>query len=304
MNSGGLPRQEHGGPQRGRRAGVVGGRGFLGARIAQGLRDDGWLVEVFSLEQPLLLDGGVVTPEAHDLDLVIWAATRNTPAIAAERPELIQQEIDEVAASLRALSVAAPRAQVVFLSSGGTVYGGGSTSHREGDELLPESAYGRLKVELEKVVLTLCARAAILRVANAYGPGQGAQNAQGVLGYWLHAIRAGEPITVYGNPASARDYIYIDDITSAVVAVARRDTAAAPQRIYNVGSGVATSLEELLTLVKQVVRVPIDIVYQAGRGFDLSSSKLDSSLIERELGWRAQTPLHVGVARMWEWTNI
>ncbi|AWE41956.1 MULTISPECIES: NAD-dependent epimerase/dehydratase family protein [unclassified Actinobaculum] len=284
------------------RVGVVGGTGFLGSRIAEALRGNGWEVEVFSLEKPLLLARGVIASEAHDIDLVVWAATRNTPAVAAQHPELVQQELDEVTVTLDALRAAAPQSRVVFLSSGGTVYGGGSTNHRECDALHPESAYGRLKVELEQVVLAACDRAVILRVANAYGPGQGAHNAQGVLGYWLHAISRGEPITVYGNPASARDYVFVDDITAAVVAVANNATDVT-QHIYNVGSGTATSLADLLHIVRTATGAHFDVIYEQGRGFDLTSSKLDSTLIERELGWRAATQLPLGVRRMWEWIN-
>ena len=131
---------------------------------------------------------------------------------------------------------------MVLVSSGGTVYDPAvPPPYPESAPTRPRTAYGRAKLALEGQRSPAAGLPdwVTLWVANVYGPGQPAVSGQGVDGYWLRAAAEGEPLTVYGNPDSTRDYVYVGDVAEAMLATHR---AAVPPPVVNVGSGEPTSL--------------------------------------------------------------
>jgi UDP-glucose 4-epimerase len=115
----------------------------------------------------------------------------------------------------------------------------------------------------------------------------------------MGAALASEPLHLYGHPTATRDYVYVDDVASAVVA-AHRATHVPP--IVNVGSGVATTLKELVGALERVVAPrAIDVVEHAARDTDTEHSVLDVSLAREALGWQPQVDLEHGVRQMWKW---
>ncbi len=286
-----------------RRVGIVGGTGFIGSRITAAFRHRGWITRVFTLEDPLLKFDGQLSEDTESLDALVWSASRNTPSSAAKDPRLADEEFAEVDMTLAAVRERVPGIHAAFLSSGGTVYGPSDQAHREEESLSPATPYGKLKVDLERLFLDTFDKASVLRVANAYGPGQAGQNAQGVLAHWLPALRRNQPIVVFGNPAAARDYIFVDDVADALTEVLFTNEGLAQHSIFNVGSGVATSLESLLDVVREVTGCTLHVDYQRGRGFDLLSSHLDITSITSRTSWRPTTNLVDGVAAMWEWVR-
>lgn len=281
--------------------GIVGGTGFIGSRITALFAANGWATKVFTLEDPLVSPDGHLAEHTDVLDVLVWSASRTTPASAAHNPDLARREFDEVQMTLQAVRQRNPRLHIVFLSSGGTVYGNGRQAHREDEPLDPTTPYARLKVELEELFLMSFDRATVLRVANAYGPGQGGASAQGVLAHWLPAILDDKPLEVFGNPLSARDYVYVDDIAEALYATVQLDSRSRRYSVFNVGAGISTSLEELLDVVRYVTGEDIKVRYEPSRGFDLISSHLDTTRICSQTLWRPRTSLCDGVSAMWDW---
>ena len=281
--------------------GVVGGTGFIGTRITRFFEAAGWTTKVFTLESPVLDENGVVSPLVDDLDVLVWSASKNTPATAAADPQSARAEYLEVSATLDAVRQISPSIHGAFMSSGGTVYGDSERSHREDELLVPDSPYASLKVALENLFIENLESSTILRVANAYGPGQGGQNAQGVLAHWLPAIFRNEPVSIFGNPHAARDYVYVDDIAQAVVQAVTVTQRESGKNTFNIGSGHATSLETLLSIVRDVTGRDIEVSYQAGRDFDLSTACLDITAITDRTDWRPQTDVTTGIGAMWEW---
>lgn len=142
------------------------------------------------------------------------------------------------------------------------------------------------------------ARAVILRISNAYGPGQRLGKGQGVIGHWMAAAARGEPLHVYGDPAATRDYIYVDDVVEAMETVLALDQAVDVPAILNIGSGVPTALGELAEIVAELVG-GAKIIHEPGRAFDVRDTWLDVRLARDTVGWVPRTPLVEGLARTW-----
>lgn len=280
------------------RVAIVGANGFIGSRVRALFEESGWACDSYTSEYPIF-DGETVNFRTGVPDVLVWAASRCTPKIANDSPEIADAELAEVRQTLSAVLLQAPRLRTIFLSSGGTVYGDQATAHREEETLAPLGNYGQLKSRLEEVFLASGGDPVILRVANAYGPGQTGAGAQGVLAVWMGAILNREPFRVLGSLDAARDYVYVDDVARAVFAVASEPSLG--HRVFNVGSGVPTTLRELIEHLREVVGLRFEVEHDPSRGFDANVSYLDVGRIERELGWRAETMLPSGIAQMWQW---
>ncbi|MDP3716260.1 MAG: NAD-dependent epimerase/dehydratase family protein [Acidobacteriota bacterium] len=139
----------------------------------------------------------------------------------------------------------------------------------------------------------------IARVTNPYGPGQPeSRTAYGIVNRLIHLALAGKPLTVYGDGAQRRDYIYVDDLVTALVMLAESPVSAG--RAYNVGSGTGTRLIDMARTVIEIAgggRVEhVDWPALAGQ-IETGDFIADISRIERELGWRPAIGLRDGLER-------
>jgi UDP-glucose 4-epimerase len=141
-----------------------------------------------------------------------------------------------------------------------------------------------------------------LRLSNVYGPGQRTSAGYGVVGHWMEAMRAGQPVTILGSPAARRDYLHVSDAVAALLAVrsrfARLRLSAAPV-VLNVGSGVPTSLAELHLLLEDVVGGPIRVSHRPARAFDRRDTWLDVTRVTAVLDWAPAMSLTDGLADTW-----
>lgn len=180
-----------------------------------------------------------------------------------------------------------PGARLVFLSSGGTVYGdAGPRPLPESTPRSPLSSYGISKLAAEQYLsehrLRVGNPATSLRVGNAYGPGQRVERGQGAVAAFLAAARDGATVPFYGSGDVTRDYVHVDDVAQAVSAVV--DLAEPPLAI-NVGTGVGTSLTELHRMVEQVTGRPVRRALLPARPVDLPVNVLDVTLARDLWGW-------------------
>lgn len=278
---------------------VVGAAGLIGGAVVRACGEAAIAALPLTLDRPLVLDGAV-DDDARGVRTVVWSASRINPRMAAEHPELIAADLADLSRAIDALTALPTPPRLITFSSGGTVYGPpGVPPFKETDSVHPVNAYGEAKLAIEALLAASGLDTVVLRVANAYGPGQRAAHGQGVLAYWMESILAGEPVHLYGDPAATRDYVYIDDIATAVLAAQR---AVAPPAIVNVGSGTATTLDHLLDALRPVVGPrSIHVVRHPPRPTDTLHSTLDSSLARTALGWEPSVSLADGVAAMWRW---
>lgn len=191
--------------------------------------------------------------------------------------------------------------RLIYASSGGTVYGADAqVPTPEGAACNPITMYGAGKLAIENVLRVYARQGGlnlkILRISNPYGPWQSGRKGQGVIGTWLKHALAGNVIEVWGDGSIVRDYIYIDDVVVAVHAVLG-DSGS--ERVFNIGSGVGTSLCNILDLIKALH--PVEVVRRAARQVDVPVSVLDISAARRHLGWQPTVSISEGLARTSKW---
>ena len=137
-------------------------------------------------------------------------------------------------------------------------------------------------------------RSRVLRVSNAYGPGQRIHRGQGVIGEFVHAVAHNQPVTIFGSGRNIRDYIYVDDIAGAVHLAVVADIP----RVINVGSGVGVSLLQIVEQLEHVSGRSIDVDSQPARSFDIESIVLDVSAFTALMG-TSLTAFTDGLERTW-----
>jgi len=142
-------------------------------------------------------------------------------------------------------------------------------------------------------------RYTVARVTNPFGPGQPAGRVTyGVVNRMIHLALADQPIPIYGDGLQRRDYVYVDDVSEALVQLA--ENTAADGRAFNVGSGVGTALIEMARAIigaaggGHITHVPWP---RLAEQIETGDFVADVSRIAREIGWRPRTPLSDGLAR-------
>lgn len=187
-------------------------------------------------------------------------------------------------------------AAVVFASTGGALYGNAApVPTPEEHPPAPLAPYGASKQAGEAYVGTwgrfYGLPNVVLRLGNVYGPRQNPHGEAGVVAIFSDRMLSGEPPVLYGNGTPTRDYVHVHDVARAFVAAAQGARAGT----YNVGWGIETSVRELLNVLRPLVDDSPEPRLAPLRPGELQRSALDSTKIERELGWQPQIPLQRGV---------
>jgi UDP-glucose 4-epimerase len=299
-----------------RRAVVLGGTGFIGAHLVQALVEEGWYVTLLSRRAvPLNVrtwhSGQVdyLVGDLADLALLDSALRGSDTCIhlvhGSVPGDLVVDHSAEILATLiptvKLLSMLAARRirHLVYVSSGGTVYGQAvSLPIAEDHPTHPISGYGVAKLAIEKYVElfaeTRGLNAAILRPSNVYGPGQRLDRMQGAVGIFLSRILLGQPIQIWGDGSVIRDYLYVMDLVRAMLMV----MADVAPGVWNVGTGVGTSIRDVVVLLEEATRLTAAIDYAPARRYDVSSNVLDASRLRCAFGWTPTVDLRQGIQRM------
>lgn len=190
--------------------------------------------------------------------------------------------------------------KVVFLSSGGTVYGKEHTGVcREEEEAFPITAYGVQKLGIEKILYLyqhmygLDYR--IVRLSNPYGPYQRPDGVQGAVTTFTWRALHDKPIEVYGDGSVVRDYIYIEDAIDGILRIAER---RGNFRLYNLGSGTGHSLKEVLQVITGVTDKTPQVIYKSNRSVDVPINILDISRFRQDFGCFEPIGLEEGIGRL------
>ena len=292
---------------------VMGGSGFIGTNLCRALSGRVHTLKAFSRSpadiegvewiQGDYLNSDDIVRALEDVDVVFHLISTSTPASSNADPLAdAQQNILQTLQLLEACRAKQVK-RVIFISSGGTVYGDAKVlptpeSHPE----QPICAYGISKLAIEKY-LHLYERlygitAIVLRVSNPYGPYQYALKRQGVIGSFIAKALAGRPIEIWGDGSTVRDFIYIDDVIDALLKSVSYD---GDFRVFNVGSGKGASLSEIVSVVSQVVRKDLRVAYAHSRPVDVEKNILDCTLVQKEFGWRAVNSLEEGFLKTVLW---
>jgi UDP-glucose 4-epimerase len=188
--------------------------------------------------------------------------------------------------------------QVVFASTGGAIYGECDGPVREDAPRRPLSPYGVSKLAGEEY-LTAYNRLygtghVSLRYANVYGPRQDPKGEAGVVSIFFGRLAEGEQPRIFGDGRQTRDYVYAGDVASATLA------AVGNAGVFNVGTGIETSVLELFELCRRVTGSELEAEHAEPRLGELQRSVLDVTRAERELGWRPEVGLEDGLRRTWD----
>lgn len=187
--------------------------------------------------------------------------------------------------------------KVVFISSGGTVYGKEvNCPLKEKTVTNPISSYGIQKVTIEKLLYLyrymygLDYR--IIRLANPYGPYQRPNGVLGAVTNFTYKALKGEEIAVYGDGSVVRDFIYIDDAVRAIMKIVNGENK---HLIFNLGCGYGTSIKEVLETIQAALGIEMNVVYKEGRKVDVPVNYLDISRYEKYYGALNPVSLFDGV---------
>jgi UDP-glucose 4-epimerase len=295
---------------------ILGGGGFIGTALARRLCENNFNVHILSKHFPareiepnmIFYHGNLenkkilerVLPECKT---VIHLASSTTPGSSSRQPAL---EADKnITPTLRFLDILQgyENVHVIFVSSGGTLYGNPeSTPVNETHPINPLSFHGAGKVALETFLRTFSTlpekNATIVRPSNVYGPGQPLRSGFGVIRTMLEHVLRGTVMEIWGDGMSVRDFLYIDDMLSALI---RLIDFPYDNNTYNVGSGIGYSLNQLKEIIETVSGKKLSAVYRPSRKSDVKTIVLDSSLLSKQTKWHPTVSLEQGIELTWKW---
>jgi UDP-glucose 4-epimerase len=199
--------------------------------------------------------------------------------------------------------------KVIFMSSGGTVYGiPREIPLSEEHPCNPLCSYGITKLGVEKyleVFRNTCGlEYVVLRGANPFGEGQNTSRPLGAVGVFLHRLLQNQAIDIWGDGRVVRDFFYVKDLAQALYRSMRYQPPDKGVRIFNVGSGCGLSLVELLENIAEITGKTPRLRFRPPRGIDVPANILDTRRIVAMLGWKPQVGLKEGLKRTWEWMKI
>jgi UDP-glucose 4-epimerase len=187
--------------------------------------------------------------------------------------------------------------KLIFLSSGGTVYGNPLyTPIDENHPTQPRSSYGIVKLAIEKYCYLYNElhdmKTVVLRLSNPYGPGQLGTGIQGAVPVFTHKALSGEPIEVWGDGSVIRDYIHIDDVSAAIISAIEYQGT---ETVFNIGSGLGTSINEIIVAIEQSLEQKVKVNYLPARALDVSVSVLNIAKAAKELEWTPKVLFESGI---------
>ncbi|MDB4881724.1 MAG: nucleoside-diphosphate-sugar epimerase, partial [Gemmatimonadetes bacterium] len=202
-----------------------------------------------------------------------------------------------------------PKTRIVFSSTGGAIYGDQTTPPNvETFAKNPESPYAVAKLAVENY-LAYYGRvhgleSVVLRLGNVYGPRQDPHGEAGVVAIFCGRILDKQPLTVFGDGMQTRDYIYVSDVVDVTHRAATRALPPAQlldSRAFNVGTGIATDVMRLASVLMEAGHAKIPVVHAPERPGEQRTSYLDVRKAKHFLDWEPVVSLEDGLARSYEW---
>lgn len=190
--------------------------------------------------------------------------------------------------------------KIVFLSSGGTVYGKLHAGIcREEEEAFPITSYGVQKLAIEKMLYLYYEMHGldyrIVRLSNPYGPYQRPNGVQGVVSTFTYRAMHDQPIEVFGDGTVVRDYIYIEDAVEGILKIAN---GKGRYRLYNLGRGEGATVLDVIDAIAKVLGKRPEVIFKPGRPVDVPVNVLDVTRFEQDFGMFYRTPLREGIRRL------
>jgi len=305
---------------------VTGGAGFIGSHVAEALLASGWTVTVlYNLSSgkraqvpagARFVDADIRSPAAAalirdgDFDLVCHLAAQIDVRKSVADPRFdVDVNIGGTLNLVEAVRASGRPTRFLFASTGGAVYGDLVTPPNvETFAKNPESPYGIAKFSVE-LYLAYYARVhgldyVALRFANVYGPRQDPHGEAGVVAIFCQRILAGTPLTVFGDGAQTRDYVYVGDVARAHVLAAGLPAipaGAVDDRAFNLGTAVETSVTDLARGLLAVSGRTVPMQHAPARPGEQQRSVVSIDKARTGLGWSPAVPLADGLRHTFDW---
>ncbi len=297
---------------------VLGANGFLGSHLVDSLISQNHFVRAFDkyvddktrftpsnnieLFPGEFLNESDLAKSLENIDYVFHLVSTTTPISSEDNPLV---EIDtNIRYSVELFSKCVEKRvkKVIFASSGGSIYGNASLD-KINEDILPEpiSPYAIGKLTVEKFLSYFRAKygleSVVYRISNPYGSRQSLNARQGVIPIFLNQVINDEPITIYGDGSMVRDYIYVSDVVKMI----SRSFIEAKSPIYNLGSGVGVSVNEIVESIYSVVGQTTKLNHVATPSTFVQKNVLDVTRFVDEFGIVAEMSIYDGIKATWEY---
>jgi UDP-glucose 4-epimerase len=297
---------------------VTGGAGFIGSHLADALLAEGHRVVILddlSTGQRARLPAAArfVEGDIRSFDLAGLLHEERPAAVFHHAAQIdVRRSVADpvfdaevnVLGTIRIAQacLAAGVRQLVFASSGGAIYGDPEGfAAAEDHPMNPVSPYGTAKLAGEKYLECLAhgtpLAVTLLRYANVYGPRQDGSGEAGVVGIWMSRLLAGQEAVIYGDGVQSRDFVYVGDVVGANLLAFRRNAAG----VYNIGTGVETTVNELYGMVASACGAAKPARRETGKPGEQRRSVLDVGRAKAVLGFSPAVSLPEGLRRTAEW---
>ncbi|HQS44696.1 MAG TPA: NAD-dependent epimerase/dehydratase family protein [Methylotenera sp.] len=295
---------------------VIGGAGYIGSHLTAQLLATGRKVTVLgrSLVPSNALPNGVnyiagqhqlITELLDKHEEVIHLAYATVPNTSFENP--LADLLQNLPPTVQLFSEIADRGiKLVLVSSGGTVYGEAEKLPiPETHPTKPISPYGVTKLTLENYAYLYAATHGLkficVRPANAYGAGQKPFVGQGFISTAIASVMRGQPIKIFGQTGSVRDYIYVSDLAAGIVCALESGSLS---ETYNIGSGVGLSNMDVINAITPLLEstnCKLSVEHYPERTFDVKSNVLDATKIQQLTGWQPKVQFKDGLLFTLDW---
>ena len=295
---------------------VLGASGFIGRHLAESFAAAGNMVIAATRHATTFTHPGITnvvspfdlpehfTPLLSRCRWVIHAASTSTPGSSAADPLVEVDMLRPTLALLCALQNASTHCHLLYLSSGGTLYGDRAGANaQEHDPLMPRSYHGAGKAAAECFIRAWAEQyegtAVVLRPSNVFGPGQQPRAGFGIIPAAFERALDGEAITIWGDGSVVRDYLHVDDLVALCHAIVAKQ--AEGMHVFNASSGTGIGVTGLLDVIDALTGRPLQRVYAPGRVVDIQKILPDNAAARAAFGWQPQINLHDGLQQTWRW---
>ena len=300
---------------------VTGGAGFIGSHLTEKLHQNnievlvvdnlltGKKENLLSLDLENTIYGDVGSEETLKIiknfnpDVCFHLAAQSSVVISVEDPLLdFEHNLLQPVQLIKTL-LETDCKQFIFTSSGGTIFGEPEVIPTSEDDYAgePASPYGLAKKKLNELIEVMLQNEtmsySILNLSNVYGPRQDPLGEAGVMSIFTGKLMNNETPTIYGDGKQTRDYVYVLDVVDALIKSAETDD----NLFLNIGTGVETSVNELVSILSQKISWDGEPEYAPKREGELLRSVLNNERAKSQIGWEPKYTLDTGLDELISW---
>lgn len=294
---------------------ILGGTGFLGKNIVEKLIDQKY--NIFFLVRnkeeatkifPAILPENFVQGDLKNTRLINNILDKNkidivihlvSNLIPSSNKKDFKKELIEIILPTITLSelLSEKNIQLVFFSSGGTIYADNLAIYSETNNREPINYYGQAKLILENYILflnkTQNLNFLILRPSNVYGKHQKLENKQGLIAVAIGKAITNSTLEIWGDGETIRDFVDVADVSNSIVQLINYNIK---NEIFNIGSGTGNSINEVINSIETITNKKINVIYKSSRKVDKKIMVLDIQKIKKAINFNP-IDLHKGILK-------